>query len=121
MKLDMTILYVTDVAGSTDFFQKALGLPPAEVSPGFALFLVPGGVKLGLWKRDAVKPAVSGPGLSCELVLHVDEEHEVERLHDGWKAQGLAIADPPTRREFGYSFTAEGPDGERLRVLKAEG
>ncbi len=116
MKLDMTILYVSDVAASVAFFRAALGAGPIEESPGFALFAADG-LTLGLWKRDAVKPEVQFSGASAELVLHAGSDEEVDKAHTRWKAEGLSIIDPPVRREFGYSFVAEGPDGARLRVL----
>lgn len=118
MKLDMTILYVSDVATSVTFFATALDTPPLEQSPGFALFRM-GDHMLGLWKRNAVQPETRFDGASSELVLHVESDEEVEALHRRWSRDGLSVIDPPVRREFGYSFVAEGPDAQRLRVLKA--
>lgn len=117
MKLDMTILYVSDVAKSVAFFSTVLDHPPVEASPGFALFLAEGGLKLGLWKKQAVAPAAAFSGASAELVLHVADDAAVDALVSKWISSGLSVIDPPTRREFGYSFVVEGPDAERLRVL----
>lgn len=120
MKLDMTILYASDVAASVAFFSTALAMPPLEQSPGFALFRV-GELMLGLWKRDSVQPSVRFDGASAELVLHVESDEEVEALHRRWMKDGLSLIDQPVRREFGYSFVAEAPDAQRIRVLKSGG
>jgi len=34
----------------------------------------------------------------------------------GWTKRGLAIAQEPTKMNFGFTFTALDPDGHRLRV-----
>ena len=41
--------------------------------------------------------------------------------HDAWKALGLTILQAPTDMDFGFTFTAEDPDGHRLRpFVRAE-
>lgn len=117
MQLDMTILYVSDVTQSAAFFSTLLDQAPAEASPGFALFLLAGGLKLGLWKREAVTPAARFDGASAELVLHVAGDGDVDALLSKWMSAGLSVIEPPVRKEFGYSFVVEGPDAQRLRVL----
>jgi len=110
--LDLTILYVTDVAASARFYARLLGAEPVEQAPGFAMFRAGGG--LGLWQRDAVAPAAAGgPGCS-ELCFMTGD---VEALHAEWLAQGITIIDPPTAHEFGISVTGLDPDGHRLRGL----
>ncbi len=118
MKLDMTILYVTDLEASVAFLTTVLGAGPVDLSPGFAMFILAGGLKLGLWIDHGVKPASPFTGAGSELVIHVEADGEVETLHEKWTAAGLSVIDPPVRREFGYSFVAEGPDAHRVRVLK---
>lgn len=120
MKLDMTILYVSDVGASADFFATALGGQPLEQSPGFALFKA-GDHMLGLWRRDTVKPETQFSGVSSELVLHAESDAQVDATHRRWSEAGLTIIDPPVAREFGYSFVAEGPDAQRIRVLQSGG
>lgn len=57
---DTLLQYVGDVDVSVGFYAGIIGRPPVEHSPGFALFVFPGGRALGLWRRDAVQPIVYG-------------------------------------------------------------
>lgn len=121
MTPDMMIFYVSDINSSARFYAIALGKEPQELSPGFALFLLPNGLKIGLWKTAAVAPSASFSGCGAELVLHATSDGEVEEAHSRWAAAGLPILDPPVAREFGFSFVATDPDGHRVRVMKTEG
>lgn len=120
MTPDMTIFYVSDPERSADFYATALGQPPAELSPGFALFLLSSGLKVGLWKKYSVSPATEFTGCGAELVLHAPGSAELEKAHADWRAAGLTILEPPVRRDFGTSFVAADPDGHRVRVLRTE-
>lgn len=121
MKLDMTILYVSDVAASAAFFSAALGTAPREASPGFAWFDMPHGMKLGLWKREGVLPAAAFSGASAEIVIHVETDAEVDKAYETYRSLDLDVIDPPVTREFGHSLVIEGPDAHRLRVLRTAG
>lgn len=109
------ILYVADPEASARFYAGLLGQSPVENRPGFAMFVLPSGLSLGLWQTDGVVPAVSAPGGGCELGFKVSRD-EVERLHAEWQAAGATITLPPTDLGFGRSFMALDPDGHRLRV-----
>lgn len=94
MTPDMTIFYVTDPEISADFYSIVLERAPEDLSPGFALFLLPNGLKIGLWKKEAVTPAMKVTGCGAELVLHAASLAEVEAAHANWKAAGIAIIEP---------------------------
>lgn len=122
MKADMTILYVTDPEFSAGLYATLFGRAPVELSPGFGLFVLEGGVKLGLWKQAAVLPKTNIAGGGAELVLHVGTDAELEAAHATLsEIAGLSVLEAPVRREFGYTFTATDPDQHRIRVLKTEG
>ncbi len=121
MNPDMTIFYVSDIEKSAAFYGKALNQQPQELSPGFAMFLLPNGLKIGLWKTEAVIPETRFTGCGSELVLHVESDAAVEMAHEDWQAAGLPLTGAPFRREFGLSLVAEGPDGHRVRVLHPAG
>jgi catechol 2,3-dioxygenase-like lactoylglutathione lyase family enzyme len=111
------LLYVEKPAASVAFYTDLLGRPPVESSPAFALFVLPSGMKFGLWARDTVEPkavAASGGG---EVCVSVADSEAVDRTHAEWKARGLKIAQPPTAMDFGRTFVALDPDGHRLRVF----
>lgn len=80
------------------------------------MFVLEGGPRLGLWKRDTVSPTASAPGGAVELVFAEDSNAAVDARHAEWRAAGLMILQEPVDAEFGRTFTAADPDGHRLRV-----
>lgn len=110
------LLYVTDPAASVAFYAPLLGLTPVEASPGFALFVLPSGLPLGLWKAGDVLPAPLAAGGGAELGFKVATPADVDTTHAEWVARGATILLPPTDLDFGRSFVATDPDGHRLRV-----
>lgn len=48
----MTLLYVDNPLNSAAFYQRLLGQAPVELSPGFALFVLNNGFKLGMWAKQ---------------------------------------------------------------------
>ena len=115
--IDLVLLYVENPAASAAFYASLFGRPPAEEAPGFAMFVLPGGGKLGLWKRTEVLPApVAAPGAG-ELNFILSGKPALEALHEAWAAQGIRILQPPAEMDFGYTFAAADPDGHRLRAL----
>jgi catechol 2,3-dioxygenase-like lactoylglutathione lyase family enzyme len=114
---NFVILYVQDATASADFYARLLGGPPVEASPGFAMFVTPSGVKLGLWTCDTVAPKVAAVSGGCELAFPVADDAAVDQTHADWRERGLKVAQPPTDMEFGRTFVALDPDGHRLRVF----
>ena len=74
------------------------------------------GLMLGLWRRDGVKPAATSAG-GGEIAFPVDGAEEVDALFADWRGRGVTIVQPPTKMDFGYTFLALDPDGQRLRVF----
>lgn len=113
---DLVLLYVADTLASTSFYTRLLGQEPVEASAGFALFVLPSGLKLGLWKAAAVQPAAGQPG-GGELAFELADEAALRALHAQWQQQGLPIAQAPVAMDFGVTFVACDPDGHRLRAF----
>lgn len=109
------MFYVADVRTSRDFYAKLLDLTPVEDGPGFALFVLPSGLALGLWAREAVVPAVGTGSATGELGFKVASMPAVDELYDRWRTQGAEELSPPTNLPFGRSFVVLDPDGNRLR------
>jgi catechol 2,3-dioxygenase-like lactoylglutathione lyase family enzyme len=107
------ILYVDDAAASAAFYSRLLGSKPVESSPSFAMFALPSGFRLGLWSRDAVRPAAGEGG---EFAIGVDTPEDVQAVYEQWRERGLRIIQAPVDMEFGHTFVALDPDGHRLRV-----
>ena len=113
----MTILYVNSPEASAAFYQKLFNLAPVEISPTFAMFVLPGGLVFGLWSRHTVEPSATMTGGGCEIAIRASASSEVDALHAQWKALDISILQPPTDAEFGRTFVAIDPDGHRIRVF----
>lgn len=109
------ILYVDQPETSAEFYRRLLDCAPVEASPTFALFVLPSGLKLGLWSRHTVTPTANGVGGS-ELVFPVASDAAVDAACADWRTRGLTILQPRTTMDFGRTFVALDPDGHRLRV-----
>lgn len=114
--LDYVILYVSDVQIATRFYCEILGAHPVESSPGFSLFILPTGLKFGLWLRDEVMPEVKAQPGACEIGMGIESENNVRSLYKDWTQKGIKTLQEPTEMDFGYTFTALDPDGHRIRV-----
>jgi predicted enzyme related to lactoylglutathione lyase len=110
------LVYVENVAASAAFYASIFGRPAIESSPTFAMLPAGPGLMLGLWRRDGVKPPASAPG-GGEIAFPVDNVAEVDAAFAEWRERGVKIAQTPTKMDFGYTFVALDPDGQRLRVF----
>ncbi|WP_377296167.1 VOC family protein [Rhizobium sp. SGZ-381] len=113
---NFVLLHVADLAASAAFYHRLFDHRPVEHSSTFAMFVMPGGFRLGLWKADCVSPKTSGDSGASEIVFTCDEDAEVEAVHADWRGKGVTILQSPETMDFGHTFTAEDPDGHRLRV-----
>jgi len=113
---NLILLYVADPTKSADFYEKLLGGAPEAKFPTYAAFAFPGGLQLGLWSTQAKNFVSGGSGHRSELAFMLEEEQEVQQLHDKWKQQGVTIEQPPHHAVFGLTFVATDPDGHRIRV-----
>ncbi|KTD59123.1 bleomycin resistance protein [Legionella shakespearei DSM 23087] len=111
------ILYVDDLAVSTQFYQELFGKKPQEESPTFNSFTLSNGMSLGLKASPSVLPPVDEKTRGGELAFTVDAPHKVDELFVHWQSKGTKILQTPTTVTFGYTFLALDPDGNRLRVV----
>jgi catechol 2,3-dioxygenase-like lactoylglutathione lyase family enzyme len=119
--IDFVILYVENPLASAAFYERLLGRKPVEASPGFAMFPLDNGAKLGLWAAHEIEPPASARGGGAEIAFVAKDKAEVDARCAAWGAQGLTIALKPTKLDFGYAFVALDPDGHRLRVFAPGG
>lgn len=115
--INFILAYVADTPKSAALYTKLLGGGPVEASEDFAMFVLPNGMRLGLWSRNDVEPKATLPGGS-ELAFEVDSDDAVHLTREAWIKLGLRIIQEPTTMDFGFTFTAADPDGHRLRVFK---
>ena len=113
---DFLILYVDQPLASARFYGDLLGLQPVEAAATFALFILPSGLKLGLWSKHTVEPTAQATGGGGEVVFTTDSPEAVEATHAVWRDRGLPILQTPVAMDFGHTFVALDPDGHRLRV-----
>lgn len=113
---DFIIVYVKNPTESAAFYADLLGRPPLEASPSFAMFALESGAKLGLWAAHSVAPAATPIG-GVEIAFTAASRDAVNARHAAWQAKGLRIVQPPTEMDFGFTFVALDPDGQRLRVF----
>jgi len=114
------ILYVDNPTASAAFYGDLLGKSPLDSSPAFVMFGLDSGVMLGLWSKHGVQPAATAAGGS-ELAFTAVDNDAVGTRYADWLQRGLAIAQVPTKMDFGYTFVALDPDGHRLRVFAPSG
>jgi hypothetical protein len=81
------------------------------------MFVLSSGVKLGLWSRHEVAPAVTAPPGGAELAIALADADAVRAAHADWRRRKLPVAQEPTAMDFGYTFVALDPDGHRLRLF----
>lgn len=113
---NFVLLHVASVAVSSHFYQRLLNVAPVESSSTFAMFVLPGGFKIGLWDRQGVEPASSGQTGASEIVFSCESGQAVDDAHADWLGKSIPILQAPTAMDFGQTFTAADPDGHRLRV-----
>ena len=110
------LVYVENVAASEAWASLDQPLDSRKLGIIFAMLPAASGLMLGLWRRDGVKPAASAAG-GGEIAFPVQNREEVDATFAEWRGLGVKIALEPTQMDFGYSFVALDPDGQRLRVF----
>lgn len=101
---------------SARLYSDLLGVEPVESSDSFVLFVLPTGLKLGLWLKDEMEPPTGTPD-GIDLSFAESDREAVGATFDRWEKLGLEIIQPPVDMDFGFTFTARDPDGHRLRVF----
>lgn len=115
MTPNLTILYVDSPEKSAAFYAGIFDVKPVEQSPTFAIFVFPGGIKLGLWSRHTVQPAPTGAAGMVEICVPLKNAAEVDAIWAKLAPAASAILQPPADMEFGHTFVLADPDGHRIR------
>lgn len=111
------LLHVTDPRQSAGFYTELFSRSPVETSPTFVLFVLDGGIKVGLWSKATVEPAAGGAPGALEIGVALKTPDDVDAFHDSWLARGLPVFQSPTDMDFGRSFMVTDPDGHRIRIF----
>lgn len=111
------LLHVADPETSGGFYRELFGTAPVESSPTFVLFVLEGGIKVGLWSKDTVEPATGGAPGALEIGIALKAPADVDAFHERWVARGLPVFQSPVDLDFGRSFMLADPDGHRIRIF----
>jgi predicted enzyme related to lactoylglutathione lyase len=115
---DFTLLYVTDPLKSADLYAKVFGIEAVDRAPTFSMFVLPNGMKVGLWLKEDVEPKATPAG-GVEISFTEVDENAVRNRAEAFRGLGHTILQEPTELDFGFTFTAADPAGHRLRVFAA--
>lgn len=116
LSLNYLLLAVADPQRSAALYTEILNARPVESSPTFVLYVLPTGLKLGLWIRHEMLPP-TGNADGIDISFSAPDDAAVRRTAASWRALGMTILQEPTRMDFGFTCTAADPDGHRLRVF----
>jgi catechol-2,3-dioxygenase len=111
------VLYVEKLALSSNFYCELLGIIPEEHSPAFHEFKLSNGMSLALKANHTVEPPTDKNNGNGELAFTVSEPKKVDELFALWQAKEINIIHAPTSVPYGYTFLAQDPDANRLRVV----
>jgi predicted enzyme related to lactoylglutathione lyase len=117
LKFNFVLLYVSDPLASAAFYSKLLGRPTIEAAPTFSMLSLTNEVMLGLWLKQNVLPPVVASSGGNEIAFGLAKPDDVRTTFAEWTKLGLTIAQQPTEMDFGLTFVALDPDGNRLRVF----
>ncbi len=119
-KPNSIILYVDNVARSTQFYAEILGNEPIEKFQDFTVFALADDFILGLQSKHCIDPKPENQIGGFELCLSDVTIQAVDRIYTDWKTRQIPMALEPVMLDFGYTFVALDPDGHRLRVCATD-
>jgi len=112
--LNYLLLAVRDPLKSAELYTQLLGREPVEKAPTFVLYVLPTGLKIGLWLADEVEPKPNAAG-GIEISFSEESKDAVRATFEEWTKLGLKVVQAPTEMDFGLTFVVEDYDGHRLR------
>ena len=112
--LNYLLLPVRNPRQSAELYARLFGCKPVENSEAFVLFVLPNGIKVGLWLASDIEPKPASPG-GIEIAFTEPSREAVLDTFKEWTGLGLKVLQKPTDMPFGFTFVVEDPDGHRLR------
>ena len=111
------LVYVENVAASEAFYASILGRPASRILRRPSRCFPPRPASCSAYgaamasRRRRLRPA------AARLRFPSTARRKLTRLFADWRGRGVKIAQTPTKMDFGYTFLALDPDGQRLRVF----
>ncbi|HYQ00082.1 MAG TPA: VOC family protein [Polyangiaceae bacterium] len=112
--LNYLLLPVRSPRESAKLYSRLLGREPVETSEAFVLYVLPNGIKVGLWLASDIEPKPATPG-GIEIAFSEASREAVLDTYKEWTDLGLKVLQEPTDMPFGFTFVVEDSDGHRLR------
>lgn len=112
--LDYILLAVDNPLRSAELYDRVLGTAPVDRAPTFVLYILPNGMKVGLWSKSEMQPPPTPAG-GVEISFTFTDKDELRAAFRDWTALGLRPLQAPTEMDFGFTCVAVDPDGHRLR------
>lgn len=112
--LNYLLLAVRDPLRSAKLYTKLLGREPVEKASSFVLYVLPTGLKIGLWLADEMEPKPNAAG-GIEISFTEESKEAVRATFEDWSKLGLKALQAPTEMDFGFTCVLEDYDGHRLR------
>lgn len=112
--LNYLLLAVRDPLKSAELYSKLLGREPVEKAATFVLYVLPSGLKIGLWLADEMEPRPNAAG-GIEISFTEESKDAVRATCEEWSKLGLTVLQAPTEMDFGFTCVLEDFDGHRLR------
>lgn len=119
--VDYTIVFVSDMKRSVEFYRDVLGMPLKFESPGWSEFATEGST-LGLHPGSPPTAATPVPGArapagTCQPGFQVPD---LEAFHREVMAKGIRCLQPPQMQDFGSKLAVYAdPDGLCFSVAEA--
>jgi predicted enzyme related to lactoylglutathione lyase len=118
-KANLQLVYVTDIARSTDFYKKVFDAEPVFTSPRYVAFAAGADATFALWS-GGTKPDAAAPRYA-EIGIMLASNEEVERLYEQWrKLPEIKIARELYTEAFGRTFLVQDPDGHIIRICRRD-
>jgi hypothetical protein len=108
------LLAVNNPLQSAELYTQIFGAQPVERAPTFVLYVLPNGLKVGLWAAAEMKPEPRPAG-GMEISFSLPDQESVLETYEAWKKLGLSVVQEPTHLDFGFTCVLADPDGHRLR------
>ena len=112
--LNYILLAVRNPLASAEIYDQVFGAKPVERAKTFVLYVLPNGLRVGLWASADVKPEPRPAG-GVELSFTCPDKAGVLATCEAWKKLGLQVMQEPTNMDFGFTCVLADADGHRLR------
>lgn len=114
---NLQLIYVSDIARSTNFYRDLFKIDPVFSSPHYVAFPAneQGDALFALWDRAKARTFTS-PHFG-EIGIMVPTNSDVDNLFESWRGiKDLIVKQEPFDEVFGRTFIVQDPDGHLIRV-----